>query len=69
MTKRDFGYRQSTGAKPEILAMPAVRIPENCSVCRFFLHNGSYDECRRFPPPYPKTQPVDWCGEFKRKDA
>jgi hypothetical protein len=51
--------------KPVTIPQPKME----CATCRFFRHNGSYDECRRFPPPYPKSQPVDWCGEFKRKDA
>ena len=43
-----------------------------CAYCRFWRRKRPEDiagQCHRFPPierhNWPKTQPAEWCGEFK----
>lgn len=35
--------------------------PECCANCHFHLDNA----CCRYPPPFPKAEPGQWCGEFR----
>lgn len=39
----------------------------SCTTCTFRHWNGSYAECRRYPPPFAVVNGTDWCGEFKAK--
>ena len=34
--------------------------PECCGNCGFFAA-----ACRRYPPPFPKVEATQWCGEFQ----
>ena len=55
---------------------------ERCGECRFSWKKGRRLSCRRFPPvivdsdsdgeswsAFPEVNPVNYCGEFKSKDA
>ncbi len=47
---------------------PVVPVP-SCLTCAYRLHNGSYNECHRYPPPFAviAKDGSDWCGEFRVK--
>jgi hypothetical protein len=38
-----------------------------CKNCLFYDDNaeGEHAVCRRNPPPFPKIETTDWCGEFR----
>ena len=54
---------------------------KTCETCRWFFHNVSIRQCRRFPPTlqplketphwscYPTPATSEWCGEHKERDS
>jgi len=36
----------------------------NCKDCKFYMHDGHYGSCKRYPRVEVKSA-NDWCGEFR----
>lgn len=43
---------------------------ENCQYWEITYNTAPYGFCRRYPPfdDFPRSDPQDWCGEFKEKE-
>ena len=38
----------------------------NCKDCKFYMHDGHYGSCKRYPKVEVKSA-NDWCGEYIEK--
>lgn len=66
LTMQQFNELERQRAR-EIVAAQKVEPVPSCATCAYRKWNGSYAECRRYPPPFAVVNGTDWCGEFKAK--
>lgn len=44
---------------------------DHCGTCSHFWSENLTEpvgNCHRYPPPYPRVIPTDWCGEYATTD-